>query len=127
MANQRFIVVAFLLIALVVGLAVHSATLSIIPMQGWQDVMIGGVFATSSVVGIASGALSFFVLLKTPAAVLYADEAIGELVKVTWPTREQTVNSALVVVATAFVLAGSLAVFDFVWARLTNLFLFNVG
>lgn len=127
MANQRFIVVAFLLMAIVLGLVLRSASVSVILLQGWQDAMIGGVVTTSTAVAVVGGALAFFALLKTPAAVLYADEAIGELVKVTWPTREQTINSALVVVTTAFVLAGSLAVFDFVWARLTNLFLFNAG
>ena len=55
----------------------------------------------------------------------YTDEVIGELVKVTWPSREETTNNSMVVIVASLIFAGSLALFDYVWAQITEIFLFS--
>ena len=54
-------------------------------------------------------------------------ETESELRKVTWPEREDTLRSSLIVIGCTFVIAGSLAFYDFVWGRLTGIFLFTEG
>ncbi|MCB9793346.1 MAG: preprotein translocase subunit SecE [Alphaproteobacteria bacterium] len=127
MANQRFIVLTFLGIAFVAGLTFRSAAIQTILVMGHSDSMIAGLFPLSSLIGILAAVLTFFILFRTAPAVRYADEAIGELAKVTWPDREETINSSVIVIISTLIFSGSLSIFDFVWARITNLFLFNAG
>ncbi|MCB9745657.1 MAG: preprotein translocase subunit SecE [Alphaproteobacteria bacterium] len=127
MANQRFIVLTFLGIAFVAGLTFHSAAIQAILVMGRADTMIAGLLPVSSLIGVGAAILTFFILFRSPAAVRYTDEAIGELVKVTWPDREETINSSLIVIVSSLIFSGSLAVFDFVWAEITSIFLFTAS
>lgn len=130
MSNQRFIFLAFLVCAISAGAVLRSASVSVmlsLGSYGLADHMVLGLMPLSSVIGIVGGILTFFALFKNTRAVSYADEAIGELVKVTWPDREETINSSLIVIVTSVIFSGSLAIFDFVWARVTNLILFTAG
>ncbi|MFN9906757.1 MAG: preprotein translocase subunit SecE [bacterium] len=45
----------------------------------------------------------------------------------TWPSREETVRSTIVVVVFSVVLAGALGFYDYVWAGLTRRFIFSEG
>ena len=68
------------------------------------------------------------VAYKQPNALRrYINETIGELRKVTWPDREETLRSTMVVVATSLFLAGVLAGFDWLWGSRTSAFLFTEG
>jgi preprotein translocase subunit SecE len=48
-------------------------------------------------------------------------EVVGELAKVTWPTRKETYASTIVVIITSLLAAGIVGAFDFVWSFLTDL------
>ena len=125
--NQRFIVLAFVICSIMVGLVLRSASVAVMLGLGRADTLLGGAVPLSALIALAGGVVCFFILLKNTVAVRFSDEAIGELAKVTWPSREETINSSLVVVATSVIFSGSLALFDFVWARATNFFLFTAG
>lgn len=49
-----------------------------------------------------------------------AFEVVGELVKVTWPSRKETSNSTVVVIITSIIAAVLLGVMDAVWSTLTD-------
>jgi len=125
MANQRYIILAFLLGALCVGLTVRSATVEGIAVGGWPDPLVLGLVPASVLVAIAVGIGSFIFMMRHETTVSFVDEVIVELRKVKWPDREETVNSTTVVIVACVVIAGSLAAFDFIWAKVTGIFLFS--
>lgn len=73
------------------------------------------------------GVVSFLVLNRHPAAYSFADEVVTELRKVTWPDKDETVRSTSVVVGFAISMAVAITLYDFVWGRLTSMFLFTDG
>lgn len=127
MPNQRFIVLTFIALAVALGATLRSATVSVLLWTGNADPMIADLVAASGLAGVLGGLLSFFLLLWNRAAVQFTDEVIGELAKVTWPTREETVSASITVVVTTAIFLASLAIFDTLWARVTEVFLFNLG
>lgn len=124
MSNARYIYLTFMLGGLCVGLATRSAVIQILLSLGAADTVVAGILPLSSVISLLSGVVAFFVLLKLPMAVQYTDEVISELVKVTWPDREETTNSSIVVIVATLIFSGSLASFDFLWANVTDFFIF---
>lgn len=67
---------------------------------------------------IAVGSITFFVLQFMPKTVVWADEVIGELRKVTWPTRKDT-SAMTTVTCVMLIIAGvGLFFFDFVSTKL---------
>jgi preprotein translocase subunit SecE len=53
-------------------------------------------------------------------AVHFVQESQVELRKVTWPTREQTINLTVVVIAVCLVMAVFLGIVDYVFQALVN-------
>jgi preprotein translocase SecE subunit len=50
-----------------------------------------------------------------------ATEVVGELAKVTWPSREETQVSTVVVIVTSLIAAAIIGTFDVAWAAITDL------
>lgn len=50
-----------------------------------------------------------------------ANDAMNELSKVTWPTREELVNSTVVVIVTTIIASLILGVFDGFWSWVTRM------
>jgi len=50
-----------------------------------------------------------------------ADEVTSELSKVTWPSREETFNSTVIVIITTIISSLILGVFDGLWSWLTHM------
>ncbi|MDH5672102.1 MAG: preprotein translocase subunit SecE [Myxococcales bacterium] len=48
-------------------------------------------------------------------------DVVGELSKVTWPSRDETTNSTVVVIITSIIAALILGGFDAVWSAITDL------
>ena len=123
--NRRFIVMAFLSGAAVLGLTIRSATGAFMVNLGHPDAMVAGLMHQSALIGLASAALCFFILMRHKGAVQFTDETVTELARTTWPGREETMRSTTVVLITTTFIALSLAIFDFVWKRVANVFLFT--
>jgi preprotein translocase SecE subunit len=123
--NTRYITLSFIAFAVVFGLVARSASVDVLLWVGKADTMVAGMMPMSDVIGLSTGVLSFFGALKWRKAVTYTDEVIAELVKVTWPDREETTNNSMVVIVASLIFAGSLAIFDYVWAQITEIFLFS--
>lgn len=127
MTNQRFIVLVFFFAGVLVGLTLRGLGLPLLASLEVADPQVLGLVNASSLFGLVTGALTFFALLRHPGAYGFADEAIGELRKTSWPDKEETVRSTVVVIGTTVFIAAALASYDFVWAKLTSLFLFTEG
>jgi len=125
--NARYITLAFIGLAFSVGIIVRSAAVDVLLVAGKADNLVGGVIALSSLIAIGSGLVTFFGMLKWRTAVEYTNECVVELVKVTWPDREETTNSSMVVIVASLIFAGSLALFDYVWSQVTEIFLFSAS
>ena len=50
-----------------------------------------------------------------------ATEVVGELAKVTWPSREETQVSTVVVIVTSLIAAVIIGTFDAAWSAITDL------
>lgn len=124
MNNRRFIVLAFLVAAVVAGATARNAIVAGFAVAGAPDPLLASIAPASSVGGLAVGAGTLLVLLRIPVAVSFTGDVVGELARVTWPDREETVRSTTVVIVSASIFAAFLAVADLVWGELTSIFLF---
>ena len=127
MKNQRYIVMVFLAAAACAGIAVRGLAAPTLAAFDVVDPLLAGTVNATSVGGVAVALVTFFGLLRNQVALVYTDEAITELRKVTWPSKDETVRSTAIVIGATLFFALSLAGFDFVWGRLTSAFLFTEG
>jgi preprotein translocase subunit SecE len=124
--NSKSIVFIILAIAWLVAVAVRGLAIPVMAKFSVGDPIVFG-FAASSLAAILLG-LSVFVILNRHSLVVgFTDEVIEELKKVTWPDKEDTVNSTVVVVGVTLFIAAALGLYDYVWAEVTQVVLFTKG
>jgi len=75
------------------------------------------VTALSVVIGIGTAIL----LYRNATVYSLSQEVAEELSKVTWPTREETSNSTVVVIVFSIIAAVFLGFFDAIWSTVTDL------
>ena len=125
---ERWVQFAFVAIAVVTILLAHNLVLTL-----WNDGIVRWVsdgFHTvlPEVGSTAAAAIGAFIGVLTGYR-LYANEKINamahevaeELSKVTWPSREETWHSTVVVIVTSLIAAVYLGAFDAVWSWFTDL------
>lgn len=125
MSKQRYVMLAFIIGSILVGLTLQSAIVSAFAQFAWPDNRLGGILNTSTTLSIIGGGLTFFVLIRTRRALNFSSEVVGELVRVTWPSRDETVRASTTVVLTTLLTAALLAFYDYTWKQLADLFLFG--
>jgi preprotein translocase SecE subunit len=125
MENQRYITLTFLAAAAIIGITVRSAVVEGIAIAGWADPLFLNLIQLSVLVAIGAAIAAFFVMLRNKQAVSFVDEVVVEMRKVFWPDRDETLNSTTIVIVTCFIITASLAGFDFIWAKVTGIFLFS--
>jgi preprotein translocase subunit SecE len=69
---------------------------------------------------VLAGAIAFR-LYRHDATHRYVTEVVAELAKVTWPSREETYASSVIVIITSIIAAMIIGGFDFVWSAITDL------
>jgi preprotein translocase subunit SecE len=74
-----------------------------------------------SVVAAILGIGGAFALYRNPRTNELATEVISELSKVTWPTRDETYYSTVVVIVTSVIAAVYTGLFDAAWSKVTDL------
>jgi preprotein translocase SecE subunit len=126
-SKQRYVLLVFVIGAILVGFSVESAMSSAFAQFAVPDTRLLGVLNTSSLLALLSGLATFVILLRSRAALTFVGEVVGELVRVTWPTREEAVRASTTVVLTTVFMASLMAVYDFTWKNLADLFLFTEG
>ena len=126
MRNQRYILMGFMSVAAFLGFAVRGLVVPLLARIDVVDPQLGFISGTDAL-GIVVGVVTFLVMNRHPVVHGFSDESVTELRKVVWPDKEETVRSATVVVVTTLFIAATLAMYDFVWARVTSTFLFSEG
>lgn len=123
MNHQRIVTLAFFIGSALLGLVVNNAMVRILVAASQDNTRLGGLLPISVLAGVVAAVVGMVVLLRTEKAVRFTDNAVDELHKVTWPSREETVQSTMVVVGTTIFLAAVLFAYDNVWRSLANYFL----
>jgi preprotein translocase SecE subunit len=126
-SKQRYMMLAFVLFSVAAGLTVQAATISLFAQFAIRDDRLLGLVTTSSVLALTGGVVTFFGLMRSRTAGTFTREVVGELMRVTWPSREESVRASTTVILTALLISGLLAVFDFTWKNLADLILFTEG
>ena len=124
MSRQSYVVVGIVVLAAIAGLALSHLFSWIFVQVGIDDYPLLSREVSLTVLagyGLAIGAAVFCFAHKPTHQVI--QEIADELDKVSWPTREETGNATVVVLATVVICAVYLGLFDAVWLWLTNLVL----
>jgi preprotein translocase SecE subunit len=125
--NQRGVSIVFILGAVAIGVLVRSVARTVMQTLAWEDPTFGGVLTLSLGLGLVGGIVGFFVLIRNAKASSFTDEVLSELTRVTWPSRDETLNNTGIVVGATIFFSALLAVYDFTWAKITELFLYSSG
>ena len=75
------------------------------------------------IISVVLAGVAFLVVIKNSTWVGFFTEAVTELSKVTYPTRKESGQSAIVVVVMVSIATLILALFDSIWSFLTQLIL----
>jgi preprotein translocase SecE subunit len=126
MRNQKYILLGFFCVATFFGFAIRGLAVPLLARLDVVDPQIGPLSGTG-ILGILVGVAIFLVMNRHSLIYGFSDESVTELRKVVWPEKDETVRSSTVVVVTTLFIALTLAMYDFVWARVTSTFLFSEG
>ena len=126
MKNSKFIVFILLGIAWLVAVALRGLAVPVLARFSVGDPVVMG-FTASTLAAILLGVSVFVILNRHPLVVGFTDEVIEELRRVTWPDKDDTVQSTIVVVGVTLFIASALGLYDYVWAEVTQLVLFTKG
>ena len=74
-----------------------------------------------TLLAIALSAGITYTLYKQKKIERVAHEVVGELAKVSWPSRTETQVSTIVVIVTSLIAAAIVGVFDAAWSAITDL------
>src|SRR5262245_6020550 len=126
MNNQRYIVLAFLAFAAVLGAAAHGLAVPLVARFNLSDPeILPGMANASSVASIVLSVAIFIALMRMPSVISYTGEVIGELRNAVWPTKDETFRNAFIVIGTVVVLSLILGAYDYVWGAITKVFLYS--
>lgn len=124
MRHLPWVILVDVIVAIFTILVVSSALHSGFGRFGIADFrLLGSPVALSSAIAFASGIGAFVFLIRYRRAMTFTDEVIGELFKVTWPSREETLRASITVVATTVFTAALLAAYDLIWKNVADFFL----
>jgi preprotein translocase subunit SecE len=118
----RIVYFAYLVLGIVVAAAVGKLFSLVFSAIGVTDLpLIGQQLKLSSAVGIAVAVVAGLVAVNNAKAHEFCVDVVHELRRVTWPSRDETQRSTVIVIVTTLIISGMLGVFDYVWAQLTGL------
>ncbi len=109
--------VQFAFVALAVFIVYVTDKLVTFTWEFWAEPNDTIVTAIAVAVGIAGSVLAY----QNDRFRDFCTEVVTELSKVTWPTREETWYSTLVVLTASFIAAVYTGMFDAIWSAVTDL------
>jgi len=127
MKRSRYVLLTFVVGAFLAGWVVQAMAVSLLAQVEYPDTRFLGLVSISGLSGLIGGFATFGALLTNTEAKRFTDEVVGELARVTWPTREETLRATTTVVVTTLLVAALLGVYDLFWKNLADLILFNEG
>ena len=126
MKNTKTIMFVLLAISWLVATSLRGLLIPLLAQFEIADSKVLGFNATT-IFSFVLGVVLFFVLNRHQLVVFFTEQVIEELKKVTWPDKEETVQSTIVVIGLTLFIATALGVYDYVWAEVTQMFLFVQG
>lgn len=125
MENQRSTILVFLIAGIAGGVFVWQAALAIMAFAALEDPSLGGVVNTSSFLGLVTAVAVFFAMLRLERPRVFVDAVWVQLYAAHWPSREETMNNTGVVVAATLFFSALLSVYDLLWGKVTDYFLYS--
>lgn len=116
---ERWVQFAFIVFAGVLFFVAERLTAVIWEQFAEPDMTI--VSAVAAIIGI----LGAFLLYRDSRVNALSHEVVGELSKVTWPTKQETYVSTVVVIVTSLIAAVYTGLMDALWSAFTDL-IYNV-
>ena len=124
MTNQRYIIITLLSLAAVVAVSIRGLSVPLLTRLDVGDPRVFGLQAT--VWGaVFIGLVTFVILNRHPKVVSFSDASITALREVVWPDREETIRFTNIVIVITLFIALALGLYDYLWAEITQLFLFT--
>ncbi len=119
---KRLVAIFYVLAAIFLGIFLEKVLGIVFSYARWNDfAVMGEDWTLTTVIGYGVGAGAAVAAWRTPRARDVSFEIAAELKKVTWPNMRETRAATVAVVVATFVAAMLLGVFDFIWARLSEL------
>jgi preprotein translocase subunit SecE len=119
---KRLVAIFYVGAAVFLGIFLEKVLGIVFAYSRWNDFPVfGDDWTITTVVGYAIAAAAAVAAWRTPKSRTVSLEVAQELKKVTWPTLRETRAATVAVVVATFVAAALLGVFDFIWARLSEL------
>jgi preprotein translocase subunit SecE len=112
---ERYVQVAYFSFAVALFWVLQQAV--VLTWNLFAEPNVGVATAASAVLA----AVTTVVLYKHPRLAELSTDIANELAQVTWPTREETRVSTVVVIVTSVIAAALLGVFDALWSAITDL------
>ncbi|MEZ4750208.1 MAG: preprotein translocase subunit SecE [Bdellovibrionota bacterium] len=122
MDNRKIILSFYVACAMVIWFLSREG-FQYVYLQFYQVRRLPGVGAAREVLPVVLGAVGFLIALSHRKLNVFMDEAVTELKKVTWPTREEVVRSTTVVIICILVAGLILAGFDLLWGKVISFLL----
>jgi preprotein translocase subunit SecE len=88
-----------------------------------RNPMVMGVLPATAVIAGIVMAVAAYVYFRKPKVDAFSNEVAQEMRKVTWPTKNHTYRSTIVVIVAVIVMAVILGVFDWICTKLVSLVL----
>ena len=124
MNNQRYINITLLSLSAVAAVSIRGLS---VPLLTRLDVGDPRVFGLQSTVwgAVFIGLVTFIILSRHPKVVSFSDASITALREVVWPDRDETIRFTNIVIVITLFIALALGLYDYLWAEITQLFLFT--
>jgi preprotein translocase subunit SecE len=117
---KRFIAIAYVLAALVVGAFLERVVAIAFGYARVNDFEVFGDWSLSTVVGFGVAAIAAVVMWRTPRTQTVSLEVALELRRVTWPSKRETRAATIAVIVASAIAAVILGFFDMVWSWLSS-------
>lgn len=119
---QRYLIFAYI-IAGVLLWAILSRLLGAIAyaVNAPDAALIGANFTVTSLIGLLLAAGSVVYAFKNERVYNFSSEVVGELKKVTWPSKKETQSATVVVIVASSIMAAIIFFYDVVWSWATGI------
>lgn len=118
---QRYVIFAYLVMGwLVCATLARLLNAAFYGLSLPDPAILGSGLALTDVIGYVIGIGATLWAYKHEQANAFSGEVVGEMKKVTWPTKQETSQQTWVVIITTFIIAGILFVFDWTFGKLTG-------
>ncbi len=122
MDPKRMVALFYVFAAVALGIFLEKVLGIVFSYLRWNDAAVFGEdWTVTTLIGYGIAAATAIAAWRTERSRTVSLEIAQELKKVTWPTMRETRAATVAVVIATFVAAALLGVFDFVWARLSEL------